>query len=61
MELSVTAKINTCIEIRRQCDIAIPEQIEIYAIEIKSNSIFSEQCTPEIKKVIPRIVNRIVK
>ena len=51
----------TAIEIGRQCDIDIPEQIEIYAIEIKNNSIFSEQCTPEIKKVIPRIVEKILE
>jgi hydrogenase maturation protease len=39
----------------------IPGQIEIYAIEIRENTVFGEKCTPEIENAIGNITEQIVR
>ncbi len=51
----------TAIEIGKRCGVSIPEQIDIYAIEIKDNTTFSEQCTLEVRKAVPKTVNTIIR
>ena len=38
----------------------VPESIYIYAIEIKDNTSFKEDCTEKVKKSIPQVVERIM-
>lgn len=37
----------------------LPEDIVIYAMEIKDNTTFAEECTPQIKKKIPELIQKI--
>jgi hydrogenase maturation protease len=53
--------IRTVIELGRKLGYKIPKIIEIYAIEIKDNTTFSEECTPAVKNKIPGIVDEIAK
>jgi hydrogenase maturation protease len=40
---------------------SIPDEIVVYAIEVKDNTTFCEICTPEVEKAIPRAVKKIIK
>lgn len=40
---------------------SIPDEIVVYAIEVKDNTTFSEICTPEVEKAIPCAVKKIIK
>ena len=53
--------IRTAIELGRKLGYKIPKIIEIYAIEIKDNTTFGEECTPAVKSKIPGIVDEITK
>ena len=39
----------------------LPREVSIYAVEVKDNTTFGEECTPEIKKSMPSIIGQIVK
>jgi hydrogenase maturation protease len=45
----------------RKLGFPIPQKIVVYAIEVKDNITFSESCTPEVMKAIPRTVKKIIK
>lgn len=51
----------TVIELGRRLSYQIPEDISIYAIEIEDNTTFSEQCTPEVEKIIPIVTEQIIR
>lgn len=51
----------TAIEFGKRCGLSIPEHIDIYAIEIRDNTTFSEQLSPSVEKAVPQIVDTIVK
>ncbi|GAH47123.1 unnamed protein product [marine sediment metagenome] len=53
--------IRTAIGLGRKLGYKIPKIIEIYAIEIKDNTTFGEECTPAVKSKIPGIVDEITK
>ncbi len=50
----------TALEIGRQQGLAIPHQIEIYAVEVEENQTFGENLTPEVERVVPDIVESII-
>jgi len=52
--------IRTAVELGSKFGYEMPENIEIYAIEIKENTTFSEILTPEVEKAIPVLVDRII-
>jgi hydrogenase maturation protease len=39
----------------------LPRQVAIYAVEIKDNTTFGEECTPEVEDRIPFIVRQIAE
>jgi hydrogenase maturation protease len=39
----------------------MPHQVSIYAVEVKDNTTFREECTPEVAQSIPFIVRQIIK
>ena len=39
----------------------LPGDVEIYAIEIENNTVFSENCTARVKESIPGIVDKIIE
>jgi hydrogenase maturation protease len=45
----------------KKLGLSIPDEIVVYAIEVKDNTTFSETCTPEVEKAIPRAVKKIIK
>ncbi len=53
--------IATAVELGRRAGYKMPEHISLYAVEIKDNSTFSEECTEEIEERIPFIVKQIVE
>jgi hydrogenase maturation protease len=51
----------TALELGRQLGLSLPQQIVIFAIEVADVSTFSEECTPEVKKSIPRCVETVLQ
>ena len=51
----------TLFELGEKVGYSMPRHVSIYAVEIKDNITFGEECTPEVKKRIPFIVRRIVE
>ena len=52
--------IPTAVELGQKMGYRIPECICLYAVEIKDNSTFGEECTPEIEARIPLIAHQIM-
>lgn len=51
----------TVIEMGKNLGYKLPEIIDIYAVEVKDNTTFSEECTQQVKQSIPKIVEKIKK
>ncbi|MGB7054632.1 MAG: hydrogenase maturation protease [bacterium] len=51
----------TALEFGKKFDLKMPEQTNIYAIEIEDNETFSEECTPKVTAAISKLVERILK
>ena len=49
------------LEFGKKFALKIPEQTDIYAIEIEDNNTFSEECTPMVAAVIPKLVEGIIR
>ena len=52
--------LRTAVELGRWLGYKIPERIEIYAVEIKENELFSELLSPEVEGAIPLLVQKII-
>ena len=52
--------IATAFEVGKSLGCDMPRSVSIYAVEIKDNSNFSEQCTPEVAARIPSMVKQII-
>jgi len=50
----------TALEFGRQCNIPVPEEIAIYAVEIRENTSFGEKLTPEVERAIPGIISTVM-
>lgn len=50
----------TVIELGRKVGYKIPEIIDIYAIEVKDNTTFGEECTEKVRMRIPEIADEII-
>lgn len=63
MDLSLSHGIDiaTAFELGRRFGYPMPGYIRIYAVEIKDNTTFGEECTPEIEERIPFIARQIIK
>jgi len=48
------------LELGRKLEMEMPREVVIFAIEAKEMAIFSEQCTPEVKKAIPKAVDMVL-
>jgi hydrogenase maturation protease len=49
------------LEFGKKFDLKMPEQIDVYAIEIEDNDTFSEKCTPKVAAAIPKLVEGIME
>jgi hydrogenase maturation protease len=52
---------STALEFGERLGVKLPSKIDIVAIEIAPNVAFSEELTPEIEKVVPEVVKRVVE
>jgi hydrogenase maturation protease len=50
----------TTLELGKMLGLAMPREITILAVEAKDVSTFSEECTPEIERVIPEVVTMVM-
>jgi hydrogenase maturation protease len=50
----------TAIELGKQLGLPLPQQIIIFAVEVKDVTSFSEACTPEVAAAIPTCVSLVV-
>jgi hydrogenase maturation protease len=46
----------TALELGKRLGLCLPQEIAIYAIEVKDVSSFCEECTPEVKAAVPSCV-----
>ena len=53
--------IATAFKLGERLGYPMPEQVSIYAVEVKDNTTFGENCTPEVTQSIPFIVRQIIK
>ena len=53
--------IATAVELGQRVGYKMPKYISLYAVEIKDNSTFGEECTKEIEGRIPFIIKQIIK
>ena len=52
--------IATAFEVGESLGCRMPQSVSIYAVEIRDNSTFAEQCTEEVEAKIPFIVKQII-
>ena len=53
--------IATAFKLGERLGYKMPEQVSIYAVEVKDNTTFGEKFTPEVAQNIPFIVRQIIK
>ena len=53
--------IATAVELGKRVGYKMPKDINLYAVEVKDNLTFSEECTEEIEKRIPFIIKQIIE
>jgi len=51
----------TALELGKMLDLAIPQEITIFAVEAEDVSNFSERCTPEVERAIPEAVKMVLE
>ena len=52
--------IATAFEVGQHLGCKMPQSVSIYAVEIRDNATFAEQCTEEVEAKIPSIVKQII-
>jgi hydrogenase maturation protease len=50
----------TALELGKMLNLAMPQEITIFAVEAKDITSFSEKCTPEVEQVIPKVVKMVL-
>jgi hydrogenase maturation protease len=53
--------VRTSVELGRRLGLAMPKKIEIFAIEIKDNTTFSEKLTQEVELALPLITEQVLE
>ena len=51
----------TALELGKKLNMALPQQIVIFAIEVEDVTTFGEQCSPEVERAIPVCVEMVRK
>ena len=50
----------TALELGKMLNLAMPQEISIFAVEAKDTTSFSEGCTPEVEQAIPEAVKMVL-
>jgi hydrogenase maturation protease len=53
--------VRTSVELGRRLGLAMPKKIEIFAIEIKDNTTFSEKLTQEVEQALPFLTEQVLE
>ena len=53
--------IATALELGQRLGYKMPKHVSIYAVEVKDNETFGEECTAEIEERIPDITRQIIE
>ena len=61
LSLSHGVDIATAFEVGEGLGCRMPQAVSIYAVEIKDNSTFAEECTQEVEQRIPSITKQIIE
>jgi len=51
----------TALELGKMLDLAMPQEISIFAVEAKDITSFSEKCTPAVEQAIPEAVKMVLE
>ena len=51
----------TALELGKMLNLAMPQEITVFAVEAKDITNFSEKCTPEVEQVIPEVVKMVLE
>ena len=51
----------TALELGKMLNLAMPQEITIFAVEAKEITTFSEKCTPEVEQAIPKLVKMVLE
>lgn len=51
----------TALELGKRLGMALPQKIDIFAVEVADTGTFGEKCTPEVQKAIPHCVEMIIR
>jgi len=51
----------TALELGRKLNLKLPRDITIFAIEVEDVTSFGEECTPAVKKAIPKCVEMVIR
>lgn len=51
----------SALELGRQLGLSLPSEIIIFGIEVADVTTFNEQCTPQVKKAIPKCVDMVLQ
>ena len=51
----------TALELGNRLGVALPKQIDIFAIEVADTNTFSEECTPSVREAIPVCAEMIIR
>ncbi len=51
----------TALELGRRLNLAVPQKITIFAVEVEDIATFSEECTPLVEQAIPAAVEMVLQ
>ena len=51
----------TVVELGAKLGLALPQEVIVLAIEVADVTTFSEECTPQIERAIPRVVKLVLR
>jgi hydrogenase maturation protease len=51
----------TALELGKMLNLAMPQKIAVFAVEAEDITSFSEECTPEVEKAIPKVVEMVLE
>jgi len=51
----------TALELGKMLNLAMPQEITVFAVEAKDITSFSERCTPEVERAIPEAVKIVLE
>ena len=51
----------TALELGKMLNLAMPREIDVFAVEAKDTDTFSEKCTPEVERAVPEVVKMVLE